>query len=332
MMLSLIEGFIPQLKKAIQIGESQELTAPKNEIRNIVIAGLGGSGIGANIVESIIGNELKVPFIITKNYDLPNFVDENTLFIASSFSGNTEETLAVVEKAMLRNPKIAFITAGGKLLELAKEKGFDYVQIPNEAPCPRAFLAYSFVQLLYVLKNYKMVSDAFVNDLHKSVSLLISEENNLKIVAKKLAESFFEKMPFVYSDGKFAAVVTRLQQQINENSKQLLHHNILPEMNHNELVGWEGNAAQYRNNAVALVKSSFDNERVRVRMGICEPIWKAKAHNVIDILPLGESFVEQSLYLIYMFDWASWYLSELNKVDAFAIDVIIKLKNELAKV
>lgn len=329
-MQALIEGFPKQVQKAIEIGRGQKLSTPKFPIHNVVIAGLGGSGIGGSLVESIVAPHLSVPIIVSKNYDIPAFVGKNTLFIASSFSGGTEETLIALSQ--VSEAKVACISSGGKLIEIAKEKGYDFVQIPNEAPCPRAFLGYSFVQILFLLKNYGLLQDSFDADLEQSVVFLQEKKELIHLEAKRLAEIFYKEFPIVYADTRLGAVITRFQQQINENAKQLCHTHVMPEMNHNELVGWELEAENYKNIAVLLVKTAYDHPRTRLRMEICQPIFEKKTDKVFSLYAEGSSFIEQVLFLIHIFDWASYYLAEKNKVEAFPVDIITHLKDELAKV
>lgn len=330
MIHQLINNFPQQLEKAVEIGK--KINVKKNtEIHNIVVAGLGGSGIGANIVENWLYDHLKVPYTITKSYDIPNFVNENTLFVACSFSGGTEETLSAVEKALQKKAKIFALTSGGKLLDIAKQHHLDYVQIPNEAPCPRAFLGYSLTQLLYTFYKYGLISDFFELDLQRSILLLKNQTEQIQHWAKDFANKIFQKNLYVYGEQKTGALLTRFQQQINENAKQLCHINLMPEMNHNELVGWGLDKKTYENIVVIMLKTSFDHPRTQKRMELCKPIFAQKAHEVVDMIALGDTPIIQGFYLLWLFDWISWYLSELNGVDAFEINVINHLKNELAK-
>ncbi|TAE76016.1 MAG: bifunctional phosphoglucose/phosphomannose isomerase [Bacteroidetes bacterium] len=331
MIKELIIGFPHQLEKAIEIGKKIKKITPTHEIRNVVIAGLGGSGIGANIVENWLQSRIKVPITISKTYTVPNFVNENTLLITCSFSGGTEETLSALAQAQNQKSQIFAITAGGKLLEKAKEDNFGFVQIPNEAPCPRAFLGYSLVQLLYTFLAHDLIDNFFEIELENSIKKIKLYLPDMQDFAKKLAKSAFQHHLLAYGDGQWAAVLVRMQQQINENAKQLAHINIMPEMNHNELVGWGLTKETYQKHSVWLIRSHLDMARVAKRLDICKPIFEAKAGKVIEIKPKGDTLIEQSFYLIYLFDWVSWYLSELNEVDAFEIDVINHLKNELAK-
>ncbi len=329
---NLIAEFPSQLARAIEIGENLQVTAPKHEIRHLVIAGLGGSGIGGSIVKAITTDELRVPVDVLKSYEVPAYVNEHTLLIVASHSGNTEETLTVVETALRRGAKIACATTGGRLYELAQAHGFDVAKLPLEQNCPRQYLAYLLVNQLYFLMHYGLVGPHFKAELRAGLDRVVRDNDAIKAEAKTLAAQLFGKLPFLYADNNLGALATRFQQQINENAKQLAHVNIFPEMNHNELVGWHLPASTFAHSAVVYLKSSFNHPRVQVRMEVCKPIFAQLAQSIYDLELRGDSLAEQTLHFIHLTDWASLYLAELNQVDSFQIEVINHLKNELAKV
>ncbi|NIK72813.1 glucose/mannose-6-phosphate isomerase [Thermonema lapsum] len=329
-MKALIEGFASQLQKALAIAQKVNFSFKPDSIQQIVVTGLGGSGIGGNLLQFFAQDILQVPVLVNKTYNLPTFVNKQTLVIASSFSGDTEETLYALQEAIERQAQILCITSGGKLLNIAKEKGFDYIQIPQESPCPRAFLGYSLIQLMAVLKHFAPNFDLEHEVLHVCRQLELYR-TQIQEEAQQLAKLFHKRLPIVYADERWYPAILRLQQQINENAKQLCHVNVFPEMNHNELVGWGLDKAQYRNIAVLMLRSNLDHPRVKIRMDICKPIFAQKAAQVYEVSTHGQSYFEQMLYVIHLFDWASFYLAELNGVDAFPVDVINYLKSSLAK-
>ncbi|NJL14535.1 MAG: hypothetical protein HC913_17045 [Microscillaceae bacterium] len=193
-------------------------------------------------------------------------------------------------------------------------------------------MGYSLVQLLHILPLYGLTDAHLGDDLEAAQQLLAQNQTAIQAQAEALALSLVNKLPIVYGDTKIGPVLVRLQQQINENAKQLCHINLFPEMNHNELVGWGLSAEHYQNTVIWMVETSFDHPRVRTRMEICQPIFAAKTSALHLIRPEGQSLTEQVLYLIHLFDWVSYYLAGQNQVDAFEIDVINFLKNELAKI
>jgi glucose/mannose-6-phosphate isomerase len=328
----LITEFDKQMQTAIQIGENIKVSTPVHEIRNIVVSGLGGSGIGGSIVKSLVFNDLEVPIEIVKSYEIPKYVDKHTLLIACSYSGGTEETLAAVALAGVRGAKVACVTTGGKLLEIATNKGYDVAKMPKEEPCPRAYLGYSLIQLLYLLVHYQLISANFKNQIKAAYALITEQKEHIKQMADEIAKQLHNKLPIIYTDNNLAPLAIRFQQQINENAKQFCHTNVFPEMNHNELVGWVNPTQILQNSAVVLVNSSFNNPRVNVRMNICKEIFAKLTNNILEIDLEGTSLVEQTFYFIHLTDWVSYYMALENGADPYEINVINYLKDELAKI
>ncbi len=326
-MKKLIEDFPLQLKEAIVIGRSAQLNKYSNEIKNVVVSGLGGSGIGANLTAEIAAGKLKVPFIINKDYHLPAFVNENTLFMASSYSGNTEETISALNLALRKKANIVVVTSGGRALETAKKKNLNHIIIPEGYP-PRACLGYSFVQQLYVLKHAGLIDKSFESQLQKAIDLLEKEQENIKKEAKSVAKKLFNKIPIIYATSDNESIAVRFRQQINENSKMLCWHHVVPEMNHNELVGWRKKSSDW---AVVYLRNESDFERNQKRIEINKSVIKKYASIIVEIWSKGASKSERSLYLIHLTDWISFYLSEMNKVDVTEVKVIDHLKKALTE-
>jgi glucose/mannose-6-phosphate isomerase len=327
-MKNLVENFPGQLREAMEIGKNSKLAGPKNEIRNILITGLGGSGIGGTIVAEIVAGECKVPISVNKDYFIPAFVDERTLVIVCSYSGNTEETVQALEAAMKKNATIACVTSGGKIAEMAKANNFDTILIPGGMP-PRACLGYSLVQLFYILNKYKMTGDDFKNQFSSSIASLEKEKNNILKEADSLGDFFNTKIPVIYAVDGYNGVATRFRQQINENSKMLCWHNILPEMNHNELVGW---TEKHDNLAVLILRNETDYSRTQARLEISSGVFKKYTPHVRELWSKGNSHLERALYLIHLTDYVSVILAEKRKIDAMEVNIINHLKGELSKI
>ncbi len=322
----LILGFSQQLKAAIEIGRKVELTPQLFDIRNVVIAGLGGSGIGGTIVNELVFGKIKVPITVVKNYQLPEFVNEHTLLITCSYSGNTEETMHALEDGINRKAKIVCVTSGGAMEQLAKKAGLDCVLIPSGMP-PRSCIGYSLIQLLYVLFHYRLIDSGFEEGAKASIKLLDKNEFRIQKEAKKIAKKLNKKFPIIYACSGFEGVAIRFRQQLNENAKVLVSHNMIPEMNHNELVGWT-EKGKY---AVVIIRNEMDYERNQMRIAINKEVISKYAKSIIEIKSKGNSFIENTIYLIHITDWASFYLAELRKVDAVEVKVIDYLKGELGK-
>ncbi|BDS10051.1 bifunctional phosphoglucose/phosphomannose isomerase [Aureispira anguillae] len=327
MMNVFIQEFPKQLKTALEIGEQATLSKHDRPIHNIIVLGMGGSGIGGDFVAEFVRDSCSVPFLSCKGYDLPAYVGENSLVIASSFSGNTEETLLTFEKALKRGAKIVCISSGGKLLEEAKRLNLDCIKIPSVQQPPRSCLGYSLVQQLFVLNYFGFASKQCIDDLRKSIALLEEQQEQIKVKATNLARKMHGKFPVIYATDRMGAVALRLRQQLNENSKILALHHVFPEMNHNELVGWREQSGEY---AVLLFRSGSDFERNQMRIEISKGIINKVATSILEVDCMGDSLIEQAMYAVHLGDWISWELAEARKVDSIEVNVIDLLKRELA--
>ena len=323
-----INDFSNHLREAIEIANNTTLSPYTKEIRNILICGLGGSGIGGTIVSDIISSKANIPIAATKDYSIPNFVNEHTLVIANSYSGNTEETLYALEKCQARGAEIAVITSGGKLKTIAEENKYNNIIIPGNQP-PRAMFGYAFTELFFMLNHYGIIDDSFKSDFDKAITLIDTEKADIQKQAMNLAKKMYKQTPVIYVAKGFEGVAVRFRQQLNENSKMLGWHNVVPEMNHNELLGWRTNVDDL---AVVYFRNKCDYDRNQIRMDINKKVISKFTSNITEIWSKGDSLIENSLYHISVGDWTSWYLSEMNNVDAIEIDVIDFLKGELAKI
>lgn len=324
-----IADFSSHLEQSIKIGKAKSFQPTSKSIQNVLICGLGGSGIGGTIVAQLVSDVAKCPFVINKDYIIPSFVNEHTLVICCSYSGNTEETIKMYEQAVQKGAEIAIISSGGKFIDIAKENGFNHIQIPAGFP-PRAAFGLSFPQLLQVLSFYKVIPSDMETELVDAISLLNKEEENIKLEAQSVAKQLHNKMPIIYADASFEGVAVRFRQQINENSKMLCWHHVIPEMNHNELVGWR---TKDENLAVVLLRNNIDYDRNQKRMEYNkENIFSKYTSTIIDIYSKGDSRLANILYHIHLEDWISFYLADIKKIDAVEVDVITGLKTFLSKI
>lgn len=323
-----INDFTNHLKEAIEIGNSAALKKIEKKITSVLICGLGGSGIGGTIIQDIISKNSRVPILTIKDYSVPNFVNGETLVIASSYSGNTEETLSALEKCIAKGAEIAIITSGGKLKDITEKNKFNSIIIPPGHP-PRAMFGYALTELFYLLNHYEIIDNSFKSDFENSIKLLESKKSKIKNQAMILAKKLRGQTPVIYVANGFEGVAIRFRQQINENSKMLCWHHVVPEMNHNELLGWRTNT---NNLAVVYLRNKSDYKRNGVRMDINKDIISKYTKNITEIFSQGGSLIENTLYHINLGDWTSWYLSEMNGVDAIEIDVINLLKEKLSKI
>jgi len=325
-MKNLVEGFTKQLQEALDIANKAVLTK-KNNIHNIVVTGLGGSGIGGTLLSELVQSECPIPIIVNKDYFLPEFVNSNSLVIISSYSGNTEETLSAMKQAIDKNAQIVCVTSGGEVHSIAQQYKFDTIIIPGGHP-PRSCIGYSLIQLFKIVQFNGFVKTDLLNQVKATITLLDNEKEAIKVESTLIAKKLLNKIPVIYSLGSCEGAAVRFRQQINENSKMLCWHHTLPEMNHNELVGWTE-----KNDSLAVVtfRTSFDYARTIKRYDICKTLFEKYSHSVTDITAKGTSKVEQFFYLINIGDWITCYIADLKNIDAVEVNVITNLKNELAK-
>ncbi|QQR88178.1 MAG: bifunctional phosphoglucose/phosphomannose isomerase [Flavobacteriales bacterium] len=325
-MEQLIDGFPRQLKEALEIGRKAELKPPGGPYTNVVVTGLGGSGIGGRIAAQLVHKEAKCPIEVYNNYYLPGYVNHKSLVIACSYSGNTEETMAAMEQALAKGARVCVVTSGGAMLEQAKAKGLDHIVIPGGNP-PRTMLAYSLVQQFFVLRHFGIIGDGFEGAIKTAADMLEKDKAQIQAAAKDLTEKLFGKRLVIYSEASTEAVSIRFRQQVNENSKELCWHHAIPEMNHNELVGWAGGKNDI---AVVIFRHKEDHERSQIRMEINKDVFSRYTPHVHDVWSKGDTAFARQLYLINLGDWVSLYWAGKKGVDPTEIAVINMLKGKLA--
>ncbi len=326
-MKELIKEFPKNIEQAHSIAKASQIVKPEVQIKNIVMCGLGGSGIGGKIMENWTQSELCIPCICVNEYSLPAFVSKHTLVIATSYSGNTEETIYSINQAHDLGAQIVGITSGGKLERFCSDNKYPCILIPPGNP-PRSALAFSLMQLAHVLYSFELISDNIVRSMISSIKLLEDHESEIHKLAQKTAKHLFGKVGIFYSETKYEGVVVRARQQFNENSKYLGWHHVIPEMNHNELVGWSGGDERF---APIFIMTEDVFSRNKVRFEITMSAIKEKCKNVLTIHAQGKNIVERTLFCINILDWASYYLCEMNGADIMDIAIIDYLKGELSK-
>jgi len=327
-MEELIVNFTGQLRESLAIMQAYSFVAPKDkQFSNVVLTGLGGSGIAGSIVQNYVFDKLKIPFVVNKDYFLPAFIGEQSLVIVSSYSGNTEETVAALQLALKKNATVICVTSGGKVAEIAKKKKVDCILLPAGMP-PRACIGYAIVQVVNVLNHFNLLKAPLTKDINAAINLLDAEEKDIRKKAKAIAGKLVGKMPIIYAPADYEGMAVRFRQQINENSKMLVWHHAIPEMNHNELVGWRDKDP---NKVVLILRNDNDYERVQLRMEINKKIFKKYTPNIIEIYSKGNSYLERIFYFVHLTDYVSVELAQLHHVDATEVKVIDFLKGSLAK-
>lgn len=335
-MYRLLKSFPDQIQDAIAIGAAAHVK-PVRGIENVVLCGLGGSAIGGDLLKSYLADEVKIPFIVHRGYTLPAFVGSRSFVIVSSYSGNTEETIMMHKEAMKRRAKVLCIASGGKTEQMARTRRTPLIKIPAGLP-PRAALGYSFFPLLIALTTLGFVKNK-ARQIRETISLLQEKSDEYGTPdpaandALKLAHSLKGHIGIIYSSWERCdAVATRWRGQIAENAKSLAFGHVLPEMNHNELVGWKVLQEQMRDLHVFFLRDKEDHNRVRTRMDITRNIIGEYTSRITEIHSEGSSLLARMFSLVYLGDWVSYYLAILNGEDPTPVKVIDQLKQELAKV
>ncbi len=336
-MYGLIKKFPNQVEEAIAIGNAAKVRLNVGTVENIVLCGLGGSAIGGDLLKSYLAAELSVPFAVNRHYVLPGFVGKNSLVIISSYSGNTEETTTAFKEAVKRRAKTLCISSGGAVTKLAKKKRIPLITIPGGLP-PRAALGYSFFPLLIALGKLGLIKNKS-REIKETLALLKDKSDvygspdPASNKAFQLAEQLRGRLGVVYSSTeRFDAVATRWRGQIAENGKSLMFGHVLPEMNHNELVGWKVLAEQMREMQVMFLRDKDDYARVKVRMDVTKGVIAEHTQHVTEVWSEGTSLLARMFSLVYLGDWVSYYLAILHGVDPTPVKVIDYLKGELSKV
>ena len=334
-MLHLLSSFSDQCKRGWEIGEAIKLDRDDGRIpNNIVIAGMGGSGISGDLVKAVVGAQFPCPIIVHRGYTLPAFVTSQTLFVAVSYSGNTEETLLSVESALAQGANILAVTSGGKLGAFADTHNLPCVIIPAGQP-PRASLGYLLIPILSILARFGFALDLdFQSDLEETVALLAKLGGDFQPDApesypKRLAQVLHGKLPIIYAPQELEAIAMRWKGQMNENSKSLAYYSVYPEMNHNEIEGWQHPTALTRQCHVVQLRDPIAPSQTQRRMDITAELIQPHTAGITQVNSVGRSLLTRLLSLVAIGDWASFYLAILYEQNPTPVGRIEELKRRL---
>jgi len=320
-------------------GEAQDLTFPSRytEIDHLVIVGMGGSAIGGALLKDLVSDQADVSISIVRDYVLPSFAaGANVLVIACSYSGNTEETLSCFEQALERDTQALAITTGGKLADLAREAGVPVVTFDYQSQ-PRAALGYAFILLLGTVHRLGLIPD-YSEDVAEAVAVMEGWQEEIDAPvpavaneAKALAEQVEGKLPVVYGSGFLAATANRWKTQFNENAKSWAFFEILPELDHNAVVGLAIPDVVPEHGVVMLLRSPLDPDRIAERWDVTGELLAREGVSAHEVWGRGKSQLSQILSLIHFGDYVSFYLAVLNEVDPTPVENIAFLKGRLAE-
>lgn len=329
-MRDLIASFPDQLSDAAASMATQPLPADVPSHDRILVLGMGGSGIGGRFLSGLLADVATVPVASGHDYRIPSWVGPSTLVIACSYSGNTEETLTALAAAVDAGAQVRALTSGGKLGTLAKEHGWPCLIVPGGHP-PRSQFGWAVTGLLHHFAALgHAASDApdVLSDVTASADLLRTECDSILALADRWADLLADKSPMLYGDAALEPVLIRWRQQLNENAKRLCNHHVFPEMNHNELVGWESGDDSM---AALFLHTPEDHPRTMERMRLCKAIFQDAGATVEEVSAVGATRLQRWMHLVHLGDWLSLLMAEKAGVDPVDIRHIDYLKGELAR-
>ncbi|MEM4662856.1 MAG: bifunctional phosphoglucose/phosphomannose isomerase [Candidatus Diapherotrites archaeon] len=318
--ISFLRSFPEQCRDALEISSSKNIEPLRGNYNNIFIQGMGGSGISGAIARDLLKDRCPLGVYVSNSYDLPEFVNEKTLCFFVSYSGNTEETISSFEKAGERLCTNVCISSDGILL---KNCNF-CIKVPA-GNLPRNMLGYLTVPLLVITERLGLTKTSF--GLESTITFLENELHNAERLGRKLAKVLYNKIPVLYAADKYSSLVWRVHGQLAENAGVFSHCNVLPEMNHNEIVGFR----YFEPKLVFLFFRDCDeNEKMKKRFEFTKKIVSKKS-KVFEIALKGKNPTERLFYGIMVGDFTSYYLALLNKKDPSENENITKLKQILSR-
>jgi glucose/mannose-6-phosphate isomerase len=319
------------------INRAKQTKVPRKvKPRNIIIAGMGGSAIGGEILKDWLRDELPVPIEVCKDYILPAYANKDTLFFANSYSGNTEETLSAFLDAVRRGCVPVTITSGGHLLSFSEKLQVPHVTIPSHLP-PRVAIPYLFFSVP-VLMERMGVLPSVEESLEEAIQVLkkVGEENSPRTptednTAKKLASELLGTIPVIYGFRQYQSIAHRLKTQFNENSKVPSRYEVFPELNHNETVGWEAPETLTKNYSVILIRDPDEPPEIKHRIETTRSLALHKAKKVLEIHARGRGKLAKMFSVLRIGDFTSVYLAILQEVNPTPVKIIDRIKTEMKK-
>ena len=318
--------------KAAKLAETLSVDYPRPN--TIIVAGMGGSGIGGELLKDWTRDRIAVPVEVCKEYSLPAYANNNTLVFVVSYSGETEETLSVFCEAIKRKCMIICISSGGKLHEFAEKLGFPHLLVPS-GMAPRATLPYLFMPLITTLERIGLVSSV-ADEISETARVLeqVSADNSpekplSRNFSKKLAANIKGTVPAIYGFGFYRTVAQRLKTQFNENSKNPAKWEFFPELDHNEIVGWEEAAEFAKCFSIVFIRDAEEPAEIRQRIEVTKELMSRQVEKLFEVHSRGESRLAKMASVICTGDFTSVYLAVLRGIDPMPVKTITLLKQKL---
>ncbi|MGA2385213.1 MAG: bifunctional phosphoglucose/phosphomannose isomerase [Candidatus Bathyarchaeia archaeon] len=319
-------------REAEELAGKVKVNYPKPS--SIIVAGMGGSGIGGDLLKDWAKNQTAVPIEVNREYELPEYAGKKTLVLITSYSGDTEETLSAFLDALKRKCMIFCVSSGGALLENAERLNVPYLRVPTGMP-PRAALPYLMVPLLVYVEKMGLVSGA-LEELSEAVQLLekigvdnAPEKATVENYSKALALNIGQTSPVIYGFGMYRSVAMRYKQQFNENSKVPAKWDVFSELNHNEIVGWERAGELAKSFSAIFLRDKEEPVAIQSRIEITKELMEQAGVGLLEVQAQGKSRLARMLSTTLIGDFASVYLAVLRGVDPTPVKTINYLKDTL---
>jgi len=332
-----LHGLPAQCRTAWDKAVKFKLPGKYSDVDKVVILGMGGSAIGGDLIRSLFSSVKKPIIFVSRDYDLPSFVDDKTLVIASSYSGNTEETLSAFSQALKKKCKKLVMTTGGELKTMAERAGVPAFIVDYKGQ-PRAAVGYGFMSLIAFMQTLGLISDkkaevkSMIQDLDKVLRELKETVSTVSNRAKKLAKELHGKIAVIYGAGILSEVAHRWKTQINENGKSWAFYETFPELDHNAVAGYDFPRELASAVYVVMLRCSSLNPRILARYQITGELLQKSGigHEIVDSTAEGD--LSHMMCLIYLGDWVSYYTAILNETDPTPVTAIEYLKKRLNEI
>jgi len=328
-----VARFGDQLEDANRIALPDPATIDAGKISNIVFCGMGGSAIGGDLLSAYFRRNLSVPMMVNRDYQLPGFVGERTLLIFSSYSGNTEETLSAFDEGRNSGAQIIGISSNGKLGSEFHRSGIPWIEIPGGYQ-PRAALGYSFLPMARLFTTIGLVEHSLENDIEETIevvrdiSAICEQQNGNQPLS--IARDLVGSVPMIYTAPELSVAGVRLKGQVAENAQMLGFTNALPELNHNEIVGWDRQPELLSQLVLLWMVDTEMHPKIRRRVEVTTKLLQDYPRAIHTLQPRGVSWMARLLSLIHLGDWISVYAALLQGVDPTPVQRIDLLKERLA--
>ncbi len=334
------EGYDTQFEEGLKIAENFKIEKPMHNFHELVILGTGGgSSVAAGLLRSYLFDELDIPVIINQGYNVPAYVDENSLIFVISHSGNTEETLSAFEQVKSKGAYMLAITAGGLLQDKCAENQIPCFIVPQDIGHPRRVLGYIFIPMLALLSKLGLISDK-THDIQQLISLFSELKQKYGVAvpvkdnpAKQIAMELYGYIPLVYGSlDYYDSVAWRIKNQFGENSKLMAFYNVIPNLHHDEAVGWDMPEDLISKFYLILLRDDeLDSHKIKKRKDITAEMLSSRMGKVRQVYAEGPNRLCRMFSLVYLGDFITLYAPIYRGVDPTPVNIINLFKTKMAE-